>query len=222
MTTENKSFSSPVSSASPSFNRERIIKVCGLRDGENIRAVEAAGADWFGFIFYPRSPRFCNDVPSYLPTRGERVGVFVHPTFRDVTERARQFGLTAVQFHGKASAEMCAEFRSKGLKVIRAIATTETFVSETAEYVGKVDYFLFDTPTLKFGGSGRRYDWTLLDRYTASVLFLLSGGLSPASVSDIRTFSHPALVGYDLNSGFETAPGIKDAHSIEQFIKDIR
>lgn len=73
-----------------------IIKVCGLRDADNIRAVEEAGADWTGFIFYPRSPRFVSEVPTYLPQHAKRVGVFVHPQFRDVVEKVKAFGLQAV------------------------------------------------------------------------------------------------------------------------------
>lgn len=121
-----------------------IIKVCGLRDADNIRAVEEAGADWTGFIFYPRSPRFVSEVPTYLPQHAKRVGVFVHPQFRDVVEKVKAFGLQAVQFHGTASPDMCQTFRERGLTVIRALPATDDFVAETAEYTHKIDYFLFD------------------------------------------------------------------------------
>ncbi len=199
-----------------------IIKVCGLREADNIRAVEQAGADWAGFIFYPSSPRFVDTVPGYLPDSCRRVGVFVHPTYREVKQRVKQFGLQAVQLHGKASAEMCRCFRDEGLTVIRALPAVDTFVADTAEYVGSVDYFLFDTPTLRFGGSGRSYDWSLLSRYPGPTPFLLSGGLSPQSVDELRKFRHPCLAGYDLNSGFETAPGVKDAAAVAQFVAAMR
>lgn len=198
------------------------IKVCGMREGGNIRQVEQSGADMIGFIFYPRSPRYVEQVPDYLPARAKRVGVFVHPDFREVTEKVKAFGLDAVQFHGNASAAMCRTFRDKGLTVIRALPTTETFVAETAQYVGNVDLFLFDTPTLRFGGSGRTYDWSLLTRYPGPTPFLLSGGLSLERLNDIKKFHHPCLVGYDLNSGFETSPGVKDAAAVEHFINEIR
>ena len=168
-----------------------IIKVCGLRDADNIRAVEEAGADWTGFIFYPRSPRFVSEVPTYLPQHAKRVGVFVHPQFRDVVEKVKAFGLQAVQFHGTASPDMCQTFRERGLTVIRALPATDDFVAETAEYTHKIDYFLFDTPTLKFGGSGKQYDWLLLQRYLGPTPFLLSGGLSLQSVEALRHFHHP-------------------------------
>lgn len=199
-----------------------IIKVCGLREPDNIRAVETTGADWFGFIFYPPSPRYVDVVPAYLPQHGIRVGVFVHPQYMDVVERIKQFNLQAVQFHGMASPDMCATFKQRGVTVIRALPATDEFVAETAEYTNKIDYFLFDTPTLKFGGSGQSYDWTRLQRYTGPTPFLLSGGLSPQSFEALQNFHHPLLAGYDLNSGFEIAPALKDAASLKLFIERIR
>lgn len=199
-----------------------IVKVCGLREAENIRAVEEAGTDWFGFIFYPQSPRFVDKTPAYLPRHGLRVGVFVHPDFREVTRRVRQFGLQAVQFHGTASPDVCQTYRERGLVVIRALSATLESLAETAAYTGKTDYFLFDTPTLHFGGSGRTYNWTLLHRYEGQTPFLLSGGLSPNSLPALQKFHHPLLAGYDLNSGFETAPAMKDAATIKRFIQEIK
>lgn len=199
----------------------KLIKVCGMRNAENIRAVEQAGPDWMGFIFYEPSPRYVAEMPAYMPQQCKRVGVFVHPQFRDVVENVKAFGLQVVQFHGTASPDMCDTFKQRGLTVIRALPVTESFVADTAEYTGKIDYFLFDTPTLKFGGSGRRYNWNLLQRYTGPTPFLLSGGLSPQSINDIKTFKHEYLAGYDLNSGFETAPAMKDAAAIANFINII-
>jgi len=175
-----------------------------------------------GFIFYPPSPRFVSEVPDYLPKYALRVGVFVNPSYREVTQRVRQFELEAVQFHGNASPGMCQTFREQGLTVVRALSATPEKIALTSNYTHSVDFFLFDTPTLKFGGSGRSYDWQILKRYEGNIPFLLSGGLSPQSLKDLQQFRHPALAGYDLNSGFETAPALKDAAAIEVFIKQIR
>lgn len=68
----------------------KLIKVCGMRNAENIRAVEQAGPDWMGFIFYEPSPRYVAEMPAYMPQQCKRVGVFVHPQFRDVVERLRR------------------------------------------------------------------------------------------------------------------------------------
>lgn len=199
-----------------------IIKVCGMRNASNIQAIDNLRPDLMGFIFYPQSARYVAEVPKQMPQYAKKVGVFVHPQFRDVIDHVKQYGLHAVQFHGKASAEMCEAFRERGLTVIRALPVTETFVSDTAEYVGKVDYFLFDNPTLKFGGSGKTYDWSLLHRYPGPTPFLLSGGLSLQMVATLKSFHHPCLVGYDINSGFELSPGLKDVSLVAQFIKEIK
>lgn len=199
-----------------------IIKVCGMRDANNIQAIDHLHPDWMGFIFYPQSSRYVSEVPNILPQHAKRVGVFVHPQFRDVIEHVKQYNLDAVQFHGTASPQMCETFRERGLIVLRAQPVTETFVAETAEYVGKIDYFVFDNPTLKFGGSGQRYDWSLLNRYTGPTPFLLSGGLSPQLIDELKQFHHPFLAGYDINSGFEISPALKDEAAVMQFIKEIK
>lgn len=199
-----------------------IIKVCGLREAGNIRAVEAAGADWFGFIFYPRSPRYVDVPPAYLPGRGKRVGVFVNAVPEEVGCRVAQFGLQAVQLHGEASPGLCRTFRRQGLTVIRALPATGSVAEEAAPYQGAVDFFLFDTPTPQFGGSGQPYDWSVLRRYQGPAPFLLSGGISLRSLPALHAFRHPLCAGFDLNSGFETAPAVKDAAAVRQFILHIK
>lgn len=199
-----------------------IIKVCGMRDATNIKAVEKASPDWMGFIFYPRSVRYVENKPSYLPRHTKRVGVFVHPQIRDVAAHVRCYGLQAVQFHGEASPDLCVFFRERGLTVIRALPVSPAYVSTVASYAGMVDYFLFDTPTLGFGGSGRSYDWHLLQLYEGPVPFLLSGGLSLQMVERLKQFAHPFLAGYDINSGFEIAPALKDDKAIAQFVFEMK
>ncbi|MGM9688296.1 MAG: phosphoribosylanthranilate isomerase [Alloprevotella sp.] len=198
-----------------------LIKVCGLREAGNIRAVEAAGADWFGFIFYPPSPRYVSQVPAYLPQRGLRVGVFVHPQPAEVLYQTERFGLTAVQLHGQVTASCCRVLHQHGLLVVRALPVTPQLALEAAA-LPEADAFVFDTPTPAYGGSGQSYDWQLLQGYTGSRPFLLSGGLSLSSVPALHRFSHPACMGYDLNSGFETAPGLKDAEAVRRFVLAVR
>lgn len=196
-----------------------IIKVCGLREADNIRAVEAAGADWVGFIFYERSPRYVSEVPSYLPERALRVGVFVSPRYGEVMQHVEDYGLQAVQLHGEATPELCRKLRERGLIVIRVIPADERLSKRTGLYLNCVDYFLFDTPTMMHGGSGRTFNWSLLEAYTGSVPFLLSGGIGPDCVEALREFHHPRWVGIDLNSRFEKAAALKDTTLIKQFIQ---
>lgn len=210
------------------MSRELIVKVCGLRDGENIRAVEAAGADMFGFIFYPGSPRFVSEVPSYLPVTGERVGVFVKPSLEEVMQRVEAFGLTAVQLYG-ATGELCKLLRKREVKVMLAggvvseilgLAAKDDGLTQAAG--GDADMLVFDTPCEGYGGSGRRFDWSVLRNYVGTVPFLLSGGIGPESVGDVLALEHPMLAGVDLNSRFELEPGLKDAGALKLFIERLK
>lgn len=195
-----------------------IIKVCGMRSPGNIRAVEALGPDMMGFIFYEKSPRFIEKVPDYLPEGPERTGVFVNHSTAAVLEKAGQFGLTWVQLHGQESPEQCREIKEAGLKVIKAFSiASEADIERTGLYEGSCDLFLFDTKTEGVGGSGRTFDWTLLDGYKGRTPFLLSGGIGPDT--DLSRFRHPMLAGYDLNSRFETGPAMKDTERLRTFIK---
>lgn len=200
-----------------------IIKVCGMTEGKNIRQVETAGAEWMGFVFYPPSPRYARHIPDYLPERARRVGVFVDASTESIMETVRQWGLHLVQLHGQEMPAQCLEIRKKGTKVIKAFSVRNRETLETlSEYGETCDFFLFDTPCESHGGSGRRFDWTLLNAYQGHTPFLLGGGLNPESVGPLTRLSHPQWAGIDLNSGFELSPGIKDAEAVAGFIRDLR
>ena len=198
-----------------------IVKVCGLREGQNIRDIEAAGADWIGFIFYKASPRYCAVRPDYLPERTVRVGVFVEPTYGEVIEKVAEYGLQVVQLHGAVCCEQARKLRERGLTVVRAISATEQAIKESALWWGCADYLLFDTPTEDHGGSGRHFDPERLTHYSGNIPFILSGGIGPEDAATLLQTSLPAMVGVDINSRFETAPGVKDAAKVKQFIATI-
>lgn len=200
-----------------------IVKVCGMRDAENIRQVEQTGADWMGFIDYDRSPRYVEGIPEYLPASLQKVGVFVNASLPHIQERIADWRLDFVQLHGKESPDFCQQLRPTGVKVIKAFSLrTPEDVQATEEYVPYCDYFLFDTPCKEYGGSGKAFDWKLLTHYQGSVPFLLSGGLNPTSLKALSAFHHPRWAGIDLNSGFEQAPGIKDTASLSTFIHSFK
>lgn len=200
-----------------------IVKVCGMRDAENIRQVEQAGADWMGFIDYERSPRYVEGVPEYLPVSLQKVGVFVNASLPHIQERIADWHLDFVQLHGKESPEFCQQLQATGMKVIKAFSLrTPEDVQATEDYIPFCDYFLFDTPCQGYGGSGKSFDWELLTHYQGSVPFLLSGGLNPTSLEALAAFHHPRWAGIDLNSGFEQAPGMKDASSLSTFIHSFK
>ena len=199
------------------------IKVCGMRDPDNIRAVEALKVDWIGLIFHPLSPRYVATPPRYLPTTARRVGVFVDTSDATIAQTASLYGLQTIQFHGSESPERCHRWQQRGFEVIRAIGVgTEADMRRTESYIGACDYLLFDTQTVGHGGSGRRFDWRLLDSYHGSTPFLLSGGLSPDSLEALRAFRHPAFAGVDLNSGFETAPALKNLDTLYPFVNELK
>ena len=99
-----------------------IVKVCGMREAENIRQVEQTGADWMGFIDYEGSPRYVPGVPEYLPETVQKVGVFVNASLSQIRERVATWQLDYVQLHGKESPEFCREVQQTGLRVIKAFS----------------------------------------------------------------------------------------------------
>ena len=239
-----------------------IIKVCGMREPENIRAVASLDIDLMGFIFYPKSSRYvqmisskAGIIPDYSVERlrglkarnGEnetaktgdpvdadalpaRVGVFVDDMPQNIVTRVYNYSLDYVQLHGDESPVMIENLRhtldpdiAPRIKIIKALSIrSEEDVRRWRDYKGLVDLFLFDTPTEGYGGSGEKFDWTALEAYDGDVPFLLSGGIGPADAERIKSFQHPQFVGIDLNSQFETAPGVKDVELLRTFIAKIR
>ena len=196
-----------------------MIKVCGMTDGENIRQVEALGIDLMGFIFYPKSPRCVRQRPSYLPTSVQRVGVFVNASIEQMQHIASEYALHFIQLHGSEEPDLCQKLRRLGLKVIKAFpVATASDLQQTSKYEDSCDLFLFDTKTPGYGGSGQAFNWNLLHEYHGSIPFLLSGGIGFESLPSLITFSHPRLAGYDLNSRFESAAGIKDVALLQNFL----
>jgi phosphoribosylanthranilate isomerase len=197
-----------------------IIKVCGMRDADNIREVEGLGIDLMGFICWEHSPRYVSEVPAFLPVSCKRVGVFVNPTLDYIQERCKAFGFNLIQLHGSESPDFCQETKAlTGLRIIKAfnISTAED-LEQTRAYEGFADYFLFDTKGKSAGGNGEKFDWSILHSYKGNTPFLLSGGIGPEDARRLSKFHHDKCLGFDINSRFEKAPGIKDVEAIKQFL----
>ena len=201
-----------------------IVKVCGMRDGDNIREVEQLSIDWMGFIFYPKSSRYVSEVPAYLPTKCKRVGVFVDASTDEITKKIHDFSLDASHLHGNESPEQISHLLAltSHLSIIKAfnIATAEDLKS-TASYTGLADYFLFDTKGPSVGGNGEKFDWSVLDSYESETPFLLSGGIGPDDAARVSSFRHPKCAGIDLNSKFESSPAYKDVTTLSRFLNEI-
>ena len=198
-----------------------IVKVCGMRDAENIRQLEALGIDWMGMIFWPKSKRYVSMPPVYLPQHMRKVGVFVDASLDAIRQHVEDYHLDIVQLHGQESPETLKAL--KPLTLIKAlnIATPED-LQKTEPYEGLADYFLFDTKGESVGGNGEKFDWSVLDNYQGKTPFLLSGGIGSEDAEVVKTFHHPKCIGIDLNSRFETEPGLKDITKLKQFLEAIR
>ncbi len=197
-----------------------------MRDPANIREVAALHPDLLGFIFYSRSPRYVGeDIQEALnavPEPIAKTGVFVNEDIDTINQLIDAHGLDAVQLHGNESPEICAALRGR-VKVIKAFGVNEHFDMKVLEpYASVVNHFLFDTKTEAHGGSGVTFDWRVLDGYQLEVPFFLSGGLSLENLESVKNLQHPAFYGVDLNSRFETGPGIKDIDRLRKAFEILR
>lgn len=213
------------------MEKVEIIKVCGMTEPGNIMSVDALGVDLIGMLFYPKSPRYVVDkiTDSELffsvlkKVKAKKTGVFVNETKENLLRYASEFGLDYLQLHGSETPELCRELKEQGFRLIKAlnIRSAEDF-RKCEEYAPYVDYFVFDTPCAGHGGSGRKFNWQLLDSYKTDRPFLLSGGIGKDDAMAVFEISNPSCAGVDLNSKFETAPGIKDAEMLSRFISQIK
>lgn len=202
------------------------VKVCGMNFPDNVAAVDALGVDLLGFVFYPNSPRCVTTPPEKLPpTRAKKVGVFVDQDEDEILSAVGRYGLDGVQLHGAESPDFCRRLRGglpSGTLLVKAVgvASFEDLTTALA-YEEVADGLLFDTRCATHGGSGRRFDWSLLSRYRGNLPFLLSGGLGPGDEERVRSFRHPRCLGVDLNSRFELSPGVKDVAALARFLRGI-
>jgi phosphoribosylanthranilate isomerase len=201
-----------------------IVKVCGMRDTENIYEVDGLGIDWMGFIFYPPSPRFAGwdfRVPSIL--KALPIGVFVNESNETIETTVYSAGLKGIQLHGNESPEQCHSLYKNGLILIKVFGIGDDFdFSKVKAYESCVDYLLFDTATAQKGGSGLKFNHRLLEDYKGNTPFILSGGIGPYDVEKLKAIGHPLLAGIDLNSRFEISPAKKNIEQLKKFIDDYR
>lgn len=200
------------------------LKVCGMREPENIRQLEEEiRPDWMGLIFYSKSPRFVEDsaAEAMSDVTLPKVGVFVNESISFILDKIEKFGLAAVQLHGSESPEFVRELKLKTDKKLWKVVSVADQIDweQLREYVGLVEYFLFDTATKGHGGSGRQFDWKVLESYPFEVPFILSGGVDEDSAEELIRFAKnsPQLIGIDLNSKFEDAPGLKNIEKLKRF-----
>ena len=198
-----------------------IVKVCGMRDAQNIRDVEKLGVDWIGMIFWPQSKRFVAEVPSYLPKHQKRVGVFVDAPLEDIRQHISDYQLNIIQLHGQESPDYVKALKPHTTIKAFNIAKADDLV-QTEQYEEIADYFLFDTKGQMVGGNGQKFDWSVLTAYHGKTPFLLSGGIGLDDAESINSFHHPSCIGIDLNSRFEVSPAFKDIDKLRKFLGKIK
>jgi phosphoribosylanthranilate isomerase len=202
------------------------LKVCGMRDADNILQVAALRPAYMGFIFYEKSPRFVGEgfvLPAGFPADIKKVGVFVNASAETMLATARRVGLDALQLHGHESVEVCRAVKAAGLEVIKVFSVDDDVdFTSTEPFKEVADYFLFDTKGKLYGGNAKTFDWSVLKRYDQQVPFFLSGGLTPANVAGAMALEGVNLYALDVNSGVETAPGKKDIALIQELKRNSR
>jgi phosphoribosylanthranilate isomerase len=204
------------------------IKVCGMRNQSNIEELVKLKPDYIGFIFYPKSKRFIgekipDEIQSLIPVYIQKVGVFVDEPFDNLLDKFRSNKLDMIQLHGSELPDYCERLRKLDIPVIKVFSIDAEFDFETVKpYNPFCDFYLFDTASELRGGSGLKFDWKKMDQYNGEKPFFLSGGIQSSDTEIIKDITHNQLHAIDVNSGFETEPGIKDIQKLESFFEELR
>ena len=198
-----------------------------MRDPGNISSIAGLLPDYMGFIYYPGSKRYAGSLLpggiGDLPSSIRKTGVFVNSNREEVLSIAETMGFHAVQLHGDESPGFCREIKENGLEVIKVFSIgNEGGFERWKVYQEYCDLFLFDTEGIGYGGTGVKFGWERLSEYDGEKGFFLSGGIAPGDLEEILELKHPQFYGVDLNSGFETEPGMKNPEQLEAFIRGIR
>ncbi|MBS0011513.1 MAG: phosphoribosylanthranilate isomerase [Bacteroidales bacterium] len=204
------------------------LKICGLREKENIERISALEPDYIGLIFYRKSPRYAGDLlrPEDLDRVSDaikKVGVFVNENIELLIDTVKKFKLDAVQLHGSETLDYCRSLKDENIEIIKAFfPESDTDFKLMKNYKGLCDYFLFDKRDSKGGGSGKKFNWEALKGYDMEKPYFLSGGIGPDDAGLISQIADKYLHAIDINSRFEIKPGLKDAGLVSEFINELK
>ncbi len=209
-------------SQQPSTNNYQL-KVCGLTQLSQIQELISLNTDFLGFIFYEKSPRFVlNHLSleeiSEINHQG-KVGVFVNESIEKIVKITEKTNLNFIQLHGDEDENFISKLRKnldEKIKIIKVFRVGETFNFQFSVFNSLVDYFLFDTDSKAFGGTGKTFDWQILNEIEIPIPYFLSGGISLENIHQLSTINHQPLA-LDINSKFEIEPGIKNLEKIKTF-----
>lgn len=201
------------------------IKVCGMKHQQNVDELLELGVDYLGNIFYDQSPRSISQTGVKLTVNpAKKVGVFVKESIDVVKEKVQLHQFDVVQLHGADSNEICKQVKELGIEVWRVCPITNGYDFSELQKFPDADYFLFDTKTEKHGGSGKKFDWSLLQRIDkeSPKKYFLAGGIGPIDAKEIKSLQLEKLYGLDLNSKFEIEPGLKNVELLKEFLNELR
>ena len=213
-------------SQQPSTNNYQL-KVCGLTKINQIQELISLNTDFLFFIFYEKSPRFVlNHLSleeiSEINHQG-KIGVFVNETVEKISEISEKAKLSFIQLHGDEDEKFILQLRQilgNNIKIIKVIRIGNQSFDELQKTINQqpssVNYLLFDTDSKAFGGTGKTFDWQILNEIEIPIPYFLSGGISLENIHQLSTINHQPIV-LDINSKFETEPGIKDLEKIKTF-----
>ena len=210
------------------------LKVCGLTKINQIQELISLNVDFLGFIFYEKSPRYVLHHLSLkeiaeIPHFG-KVGVFVNETIERIAEISEKAKLNFIQLHGDEDEEFVKKLRlslSKNIKIIKVIRIGNDFekfkneISKISNLKSQISNLLFDTDSKAFGGTGKTFDWQILNEIEIPIPYFLSGGISLENIHQLSTINHQPLA-LDINSKFETEPGSKDLEKIKNFTQIVK
>lgn len=206
------------------------IKICGIKEPEALQAATGNGARFVGFVFFPPSPRhitidIAQELAYQVPTGVRSVGLFVDPTDAQLASVLGKVQLDMIQLHGHEDVSRVAEIKAHYMMpIIKAFPVSEIQDLDDVESYSEVaDWFLFDAKPPKDaavpGGTGKSFDWSILEGRTFSKPWMLSGGLTPDNVADAISALRPDAV--DVSSGVEAARGEKDPQRIKAFLEAV-
>ena len=200
------------------------LKVCGMREKNNIISLTDLKPNYIGFIFWISSTRYVDQSTPSLPEAIKKTGVFVDATIEFIQSTVQNHQLKAVQLHGEETPDYCSIIQKFGVEVIKSFSIKDQFdYNKINIYEDYCDYYLFDTKGKLPGGNGYAFDWTLLNAYPSEKPFFLSGGIGPNELIKIKDLINTSLPLYaiDVNSKFEYSPGLKNIDLIRQFKKQL-
>lgn len=204
------------------------LKVCGMRNSDNIKELLEIGPDYMGFIFYEKSSRFVGEeldeeLLKSFPQSVKKVGVFVNATQAYILDKVKKYALDYVQLHGEEMPDFCRNLKFKGVNIIKAFSVDNQFnFGKLLNFKPYCDYFLFDTKGDLKGGNGITFDWSVLRRYDNDKPFFLAGGIDLDNATQARELAGLKIHSLDVNSKFEIAPALKDIEKLSELMKIVK